>query len=317
MPASDARSTTPARRLDLPGVLVMLVCCAFWGGNAVAVKFATPELPPFAVAGFRFILSLPVLAVVCRWVGQPLFAKREHWRLLFGHALIAVVQIGTFNWGASHSAAGRSSIFINVHPLIVAPLAWSILGEKLGWRCLAGLGSAAVGVALVLSSSFGGHDHYLGGDLVVLASGAIFAVQTIWQKLTFARIAPATLLFHQSIVAIPIFFLYSGIFEGFATYQYTKTVLLALLYQGIAVSGFCFSIWLLLLGRYPAAQLATVAFVTPMFGVGLGRWLRQESLQPSLVVGGLLVGFGIYLTATDRAAHLGPSDVELPGEDAP
>lgn len=308
---------TPARRLDLPGVLIMIVCCAFWGGNAVAVKFATPSLPPFAVAGFRFILSLPVLAVVCRAVGSPLLADRRHWRLLMGHALITVVQIGTFNWGATHSAAGRSSIFINVHPLIVAPLAWSILGEKLGWRCLAGLGFAAVGVALVLSSSFGGRDHYLGGDLVVLASGAIFAVQTIWQKLTFDRIAPATLLFHQSIVAIPIFFLYSGLFEGFPTYHFTTTVFLAVLYQGIAVSGFCFSIWLLLLGRYPAAQLATVAFVTPMFGIALGRWLKAEQLHASLVAGGLLVGFGIYLTATDRAAHLGPGDVELPGEDAP
>ena len=308
---------TPARRLDLPGFLVMIVCCAFWGGNAVAVKFATPDLPPFAVAGFRFILSLPVLAVVCRVVGSSLLITRLHWRLLLGHALISVVQIGTFNWGASHSAAGRSSIFINVHPLIVAPLAWSILGEKLGWRCLAGLGSAAIGVGLVLSSSFGGSNRYLGGDLVVLASGAVFAVQTIWQKLTFARIAPATLLLNQSVVAIPLFFLYSGLFEGFATYHFTTTVVLALLYQGVAVSGFCFSVWLLLLGRYPASQLATVAFVTPLFGVGLGRWLRLEPLQTSLVVGGLLVGFGIYLTATDRAEHLAPGDVELPGEDAP
>ena len=317
MPATDALPVTPARRLDLPGVLIMIICCAFWGGNAVAVKFATPELPPLAVAGFRFVLSLPVLAVVCRWVGQPLLVEARHWKLLLGHALITVAQIGTFNWGASHSAAGRSSIFINVHPLIVAPLAWSILGEKLGWRCLFGLSSAAVGVGLVLSSSFGGSDRYLGGDLVVLGSGAIFAVQTIWQKLTFSRIPPATLLLNQSVVAVPLFFLYSGLFEGFATYEFTTSVVLALVYQGIAVSGFCFSIWLLLLGRYPAAQLATVAFVTPMFGVGLGRWLRHEPLRPSLVIGGLLVGFGIYLTASDRAGHLAPDDVELPGEDAP
>ena len=56
---------TTTRRLDLSGVLVMIVCCAFWGGNAVAVKFATPDLPPFGVAGFRFLLSLPILAAVC------------------------------------------------------------------------------------------------------------------------------------------------------------------------------------------------------------------------------------------------------------
>ncbi len=309
-------TSSPPRRLDLPGVLIMVVCCAFWGGNAVAVKFATPDLPPFGVAAFRFLWSLPILVVVCRLSGQPMWVRREYWALLLGHALITVIQIGTFNLGTSQSAAGRSSIFINIHPLIVAPLACFLLGERMGGRGIFGLGSAAVGVALVLSSSFGGTDNYLGGDLIVLASGVIFAVQTVLQKMTFSRIAPATLLWNQSLLAIPLFFLYSGAFEGFETYHFSPRVVLALIYQGVAVSGFCFSVWLLLLGRYPAAQLATVAFVTPMFGVGFGRWLKNEPLSWSLVMGGLLVGFGIYLTASDRAEHVPIDDVILPGEDA-
>lgn len=309
--------SAPPRRLDLPGVLAMVVCCAFWGGNAVAIKFAAPDLPPLGIAAFRFLLSLPVLAAVCAMVRQPLRVRRGDAGLLFGHALITVAQIGTFNWGTMHSAAGRSSIFINVHPLFVAPLAWLILGEHLGWKTLTGLGAAALGVVLVLSSSFRGGDPYLVGDLVVLASGAIFAVQTIWQKRTFARIPPATLLLNQSILAVPIFLLASGLFEGFGLYHGSRTAALAVVYQGVAVSGFCFSVWLLLLGRYPAAQLATMAFMTPMFGVGFGRWLSGDPLTVSLLGGGALVGLGIYLSASDRAEHVPPDDVTLPGEDAP
>lgn len=316
-PPTKGARMTPTRRLDLPGLLLMVVCCAFWGGNAVAVKFASPDLPPFGIAAFRFILSLPVLAGVCVMVRQPLWIRREHFGLLLGHALITVLQIGTFNWGTSRSNAGPSSIFINVHPLIVAPLAWWLLGEQLGWRSIVGLGSAAVGVVLVLSASFGTADTSLVGSLVVLGSGMIFAVQTIWQKKSFGRIAPATLLFNQSIAAIPLFLLYSGVAEGFDRYKFSPRAIGALAYQGMAVSGFCFSAWMLLLKRYPAAQLATVAFITPMFGVGLGTWLRNEPLTPSLMVGGLLVGFGIYLSSSDRAEHSKPGDVELPGEDAP
>lgn len=304
------------RRLDLAGVLVMIVCCAFWGGNAVAVKFATPDLPPFGVAGFRFILSLPILAAVCWMVKQPLWTRPENRWLLLGHGLITAAQIGTFNWGTSHSTAGPSSIYINVHPLLVAPLAWWVLDEQLGWRCVAGLSAAAVGVGLVLASSFKNGAGDFVGALVVLASGGIFAVQTIFQKLSFSRIPPATLLFNQSIVAIPMFFLYSGLFEGFASYHFTTNAILALIYQGVAVSGFCFSIWMLLLKRYPAAQLATVAFVTPMFGVGFGRWFKAEALSWQLLLGGVLVGIGIFLTSSDRAGHARPDSIELPGEDA-
>ncbi len=124
------------------------------------------------------------------------------------------------------------------------------------------------------------------------------------------------MLLTQSLVAIPFFALYSGLFEGFSTYRFTPRAVAAIAYQGLTVSGFCFSVWLLMLRRYPAAQLAAVAFLTPMFGVAFGRWLKQEPLTTSLILGGVLVGLGIYLTSSDRAEHVGPVDVALPGEDA-
>ncbi len=165
----------------------------------------------------------------------------------------------------------------------------------------------------MLSSSFRAGSGFLGGDVVVLTSGLIFAIQTIAQKKTFPLIPPATLLFNQSVVAIPIFFAYSGLFEGFGTYRATPGSVGGVIFQGVAVSGICFTVWLLLLGKYPAGQLATVAFVTPMFGVAFGRAFQGEPLTLPLVLGGSLVGVGIYLTAGDRPARAEPS---LPGEDA-
>ena len=40
--------------------------------------------------------------------------------------------------------------------------------------------------------------------------------------------------------------------------------------------------------------------MTPLFGVGLGHLTRGEPLTTGLVVGGCLVGLGIYLVASDR-----------------
>ena len=72
-----------------------------------------------------------------------------------------------------------------------------------------------------------------------------------------------------------------------------------------------------LLRRYPAGRLATVAFLTPLFGVGLGNLMRGEALTPALLAGGGLVGLGIFLVASDRTARHAPPDLGLPGEDAP
>lgn len=302
--------------LDARGLAGAVACCAFWGGNAVAVKFAIPDLPPAGCAAIRFGLALPILAVVCWRIGPRPTVPRHLWGLIGLHALMTAAQIGTYNWGTSHSEAGRSSVFINVHPLVVAPLAWLWLGERLGGRGLLGLGAAVGGIALLLWEPLrrGGG---LAGDLVVLGSGLIFAVQTIAQKLTFPKIPPTTLLLNQTALAIPLTLLYSLAFEGFGSYHFTPQATRGVLYQGLVVSGFCFTVWLLLLRRYPAGRLATITFLTPIFGVGLGHLTRGERLSLPLLGGGALVGLGIYLVASDRTAHHLPPDIALPGEDAP
>ena len=281
------------------GILGMVACCALWGGNSTAVKAAIPALPAFGCAGLRFLVSLPLLATICRAAGQPWKVARRDWWLLGVHALFSVAQIGTFNWGTNLSQAGRSSVFINVHPLMVAPLAWAVLGEHLGGRGWLGLGSAAFGVGVLLSGSAGAGGS-TAGDLIVLGSAAIFAVQTIAQKLTFPRIPPATLLLHQTMLAVPIFLGYSLSIEGASAFHFTSAAIEGVLFQGLAVSGIAFSTWMLLLRVYPAGQLATFAFLTPLFGVAFGNLIRDEPLTRPLLIGGGLVGLGIYLAASGR-----------------
>ncbi|RUL85383.1 DMT family transporter [Tautonia sociabilis] len=305
-----------SRPLDFPAVAGVVLCCALWGGNAVAVKFAVPDIPPFGCAALRFLLALPMVALVCRASGQPMWVGRNHFGLIVAHAMISVLQIGTFNWGTSLSLAGRSSVFINVHPLVVAPLSWIVLGERMGPRGIVGLVAASLGVAVLL-----GTDQPTGGsrlgDTIILLSGAIFGAQTIAQKRTFPVIPPATLLFAQYVLAIPMFLAYSAAFEGFETYRFTPGAIWGVLFQGVMVSGVCFSIWMMLLGRYQANRIASFAFLTPLFGVAFGSLFRGEALRWELVAAGALVGTGIFLVARDRVEHREGPALALPGEDAP
>ncbi|HEU5118174.1 MAG TPA: DMT family transporter [Isosphaeraceae bacterium] len=296
----------PKTRLDPAGVLGMVFCCLLWGGNAVAVKFSVPAIPPFGCAGLRFALALPFFAWFCKRSGQPLFPPRSLWWLLVINTAFTLLQIGSFQWGTGLSQAGRASVFINVHPLVVAPLAWLVLGEHMGVRGVLGLLAAAGGVMVLLGRSFeaAGPIHSpseMLGDSIVLLSGITFGVQTIAQKLTFPRIPPLTLLFSQTALAMPVFFGMSAVLEGFSNYHFTVESVGGLLFQGLFASALCFSLWLTLLRVYPAGRLATLAFLAPFFGVGLSVLLKGEPLTLSLAVGGALVGLGIWLVASARA----------------
>jgi O-acetylserine/cysteine efflux transporter len=227
---------------------------------------------------------------------------------------MAALQFGTFNWGTSLSEAGRSSVFINVHSLVVAPLALLILGEHLGTRGWLGLGSAALGVGTILSKQLwlGGG---LMGDLVVIVSAVIFAVQTIAQKLTFPRIPARTLLFSQSVVGLVFSGAWSALFEGASSYHFTPEAVWGVLFQGVVTSGLCFSLWMILLSRYPAGRLATISFLAPFFGITLGSLMRGEPLTWQLAAGGGLVGLGIYLVASGKSAE--PAADPEPADDLP
>jgi len=303
-------SSSSSRSLDAVGIAGAILCCALWGGNAVAVKFAVGDIPPLACAGFRFLIGLPVVGLICLRSRQPLWVAPSLVWLVLVHALFAVAQIGTFNVGTNLSLAGRASVLINIHPLVVAPLAALFLHERLGPRGWIGLISAALGVGLLLGSNYFAQGGVVGpellGDLIVFLSGAIFGVQTIVQKKTFPLIPPITLLFTQSLVAIPIFLGLSVVFEGVSNYHPTRAAFWGLAYQGLAALGICYSLWLWLLRNYPAGRLATIAFLSPLFGLAFSRMFQGEPLTWPLLSAAAAVGLGIYLVASEKLPAANP-----------
>ena len=293
---SRAAATVP---LDAPGLAVATLCCALWGGNGVAVKYAVAagHLPPLGSAGLRFLLGLPVIALACFKLGASLRVDRRLWWLVAVHGLLAAAQIGAFNWGTSRSEAGRSSVFVNVHPFLVAPLAWLLLGETLGPRRISGLIAAAAGVCVLLAKPLFLGGGGLTGDLVVLASGILFAFQTIAQKKTFPLIPPTTLLLLQTAIAGPLTLAISLAVEGPSSFHFTREAIAGLTYQGLGVSGVTFTLWMVLLRRYPAVQLSTITFLVPAFGILIANLTLGEAFTWPLAVGGGLVGLGIYLVS--------------------
>jgi drug/metabolite transporter (DMT)-like permease len=299
-------SFSKSRPLDALAIAGAILCCALWGGNAVAVKAVVGDVPPIGLAGIRFCISIPVIGWIASRTPNKFKIQRKHWWLVPIHGLFLAAQVSTFNWGTSHGQAGRSSVFINVHPLVVTPLSVWILHEHVGWKALTGLASAFSGViVLVAGRLMAGGDPK--ADVIVFCSGCLFGIQSVFQKWCYRKVAPASLLFWQTPIAILICFLGTTVFESEAEWKVSQSAVLAIMYQGLAVSGVCFSVWSLLLGRYEAASLAALGFMTPLFGISLGTWIHAEPVTSSLILGAALIGFGVYLTAIDKRKRKVPA----------
>lgn len=290
--------------LGRPSVAFALLLCLLWGGLAPALKVSLRGLPPFAIAGWRFLIALLSLLVWCR-------TNQINWRVprsmhlqLLGFAGLFVLQIGLLNLGARWTSSNHTVVLLNTNPVFVALLAHLLIpNDRLSWPKLAGLLFAFAGICVTFleAGQLAELSPWL-GDGIVLASGFVLGGVQIYSKFLVRWLNPFQVVIWEMIYGVPLFFLLSAVWEHGETFQLTRAVLFSLLYQGMAVGAFCFAAWTHLLQRFAASQVAVFQFTTPLFGVVLSAWILGDVTSPSLVAGVALVALGIYWVSRAPAA---------------
>jgi len=298
---SSSSSSPGYDPLTAGSVVLAVLTCVLWGGTAVSNQFVMDVMPPLYVGGLRFALASVFMIIWCLGTRTPVGLSRKQWIPVHILGLLLYLQIATFNIGADRSSTSHASILVNSY------IFWVAIWEHLITRTIrldlwqwAGLLLATFGCGWVFLESVPGATVALDiptieGDLILTLSGLILAVKIIYTKECVRQIAPATAIFWHDIVGTALFFLTAPLFETLPGQPFPVSAWVALLFSGFIVSGFCFGANAILLKKHGASQVSVFSFLTPIFGVALGIWLRGDQLSWSLVLGGILVAAGIAL----------------------
>lgn len=290
--------SSPRPRLDAAAILLMVLLCACWGFNQVAIKLANAGISPMLQAGLRSFGSALLLWAWSAHRGVRLFGRDRS--LGFG-ILIGLLFGGEFvllYTGLVFTSASRAVLFLYTAPFAVALGAhFFVPNERL--RPLQGLGLAAafVGTALAFGDAlrFPSHRELL-GDAMAFAAALLWGGTTVLVKASrLARIPPEkTLLYQLGISALLLPALSWAVGEH-GVVAPTPIVLAMLAYQIVVVAFASYLAWFWLIARYPAGRLSSFTFLTPLFGVLAGAVLLDERISAALVAALILVGIGIYL----------------------
>jgi O-acetylserine/cysteine efflux transporter len=279
--------------LPLNHLLLALAVVFVWGTNFVVIRWGLDGLPPFLFATLRFTFSaLPWLLFIPR--------PTAPWRKLaaFG-VLLGVGQFGLlFLAMRSSISPGLASLVVQVQVFFTIGLSLLLMGERVrGFQivglllALSGLGVIALnldaavvtwlGLALVLSAAF----FWAGANLVVKSLGPVNMLHfMVW----------------SSVFAVPPLLAISWFIEGPALMQRavinaTPLVWASVLWQALGNTLFGYGVWNWLLARHPAATVAPLALLVPVFGMGASALSLGESLPgwklgaAALVLSGLAV----------------------------
>ena len=274
---------------------LMVLLCAIWGFQQVAMKFAAAEISPILQAGLRSGLGAVLVYVWARWRGIALFAADRSLRpgllagLLFGLEFVFIFV------GVERTTVSRMVVFLYTAPCFtVLGLHFFVPGERMGWRQGAGVMLAFAGLVLAfVDKAVGGS---LLGDAFGVLAALFWAATTVLIRATkLAQVTATKVLLYQLVVSAAVMFPLSWLIGERGIAVLSAPTLWAMAYQVVIVAFASYLAWFWLLTRYLAGRLLVFSFLTPLFGVWFGMLLMHD--QPSLhffVAAALVVG-GIVL----------------------
>ena len=291
--------------LDPLAISLLLACCLFWGLQQILIKTTVGEVPPLWQAALRFAGATVLLVIWCGWRGVRLFDRDG---TLPAGLLAGALFAGEFTCiylGLRDTAASRLTVFLYTSPFVVALLLPRFVpAERLRPTQWVGLVIAFAAVALAFSEGFNGHStaRQLRGDALALAGGTLWGLTTLVIRSTKMATASAekTLFYQVAVTAVVAPLLSLALGESWSLH-YSGYAWMSIALQ-TAIGAFAsYLAWMWMLRHYPATQLSSFTFLTPLFALLFGIVLLHERLTPDLLVALAAVATGIVLVSRKKA----------------
>ncbi len=274
-------------------LLLALAVTAVWGSNFVVIKFALIHLPPLTLALLRFALAFFPLAL---FIPRPSVS----WRNLAAYGvLIGAGQFGLlFTALRADITPGLASLVVQAQVFFTIGMAMHLTREKLAGYQIAALVLACAGIA-VIGFHTDGSATVLGLTLVLLAAASWAGGNMVARRAGAVNMLGYVVW--SSLFALPPLLLFALVLEGWPAMAEgiaaaDRTTWAAVVWQTAGNTLFGYGAWGWLLARHPAAQVAPLALLVPVFGLSASAIVLGEPLQPwklaafGLVMAGLAIG---------------------------
>lgn len=306
----------PGTRQHAPRTTVIAAFAAvyvIWGSTYLAIRFAVETIPPFLMAGARFLAAGAVLYAYA-WMRGLTRASRAELR---GAAVVGLFLLllgnGAVVWAEQSVPSGITALLVATVPVWMVVVDWLRPGgtrPRMG--VFAGLALGLAGIALLVGpGAFTGHAEFSLGATGVLVLGSVsWAVGSI-----YARHAPrpASAITSNAVqmlaggAALMIVAVIAREPARLAASHVTARSLWSLAYLATFGSLIGFTAYTYLLEVSTPARVATYAYVNPIVAVFLGWALASEPVELRTIAAAavILAGVAIITLAGTSARRRG------------
>jgi drug/metabolite transporter (DMT)-like permease len=258
---------------------LMVLLCAIWGLQQIAIKVAAAGISPILQAALRSVIAAVLVLLWAHWQKIPLFVRDGSLRPGLWAGLFFAIEFVCIFVGLDYTTVSRMIVFLYAAPcLTVLGLHLYVPGERMELRQGAGVLLAFLGLILALADRASGGS-LLGDSLGVLAAIFWAATTVVIRASSLSRVTATKVLLYQLVISAAIMFPLSWLLGETGITVLSAPTFWAMAYQAVIVAFASYLAWFWLLTRYLAGRLLVFSFLTPLFGVLFGMWLMGD--QPS------------------------------------
>ena len=279
------------------GYLLGAIAAATYGLNPL---FALPlygvGLDPDSVLFFRYLFSLPILALMIKLRGRNFELQRKEILPVALMGFLFAISSLTLFQSYNHMAAGIASTLLFVYPIMVALIMAVCFKEKLTWTTALCIVLALSGIALLYRGEDGDTLSLVGVALVMISSlsYAIYIVSV--NRPILKNIATLKLMFYGLAFGMLIFLVRLDFGQSLklvpSDQWYLWGALIALAIFPTVISLGCTTLAIQYIGSTPAAILGALE---PLTAVVIGVLVFGEPLTPRLLCGIVLIVAAVTL----------------------
>lgn len=288
--------STPVGWLPFAALVFGAAC---WGGTWVAARGVHQDVPPATLAFLRWASATVFLLPFC---ARGLWRQRHQVRAEFRRlAIFAFLGVAAFTviifYGLTFTTAINGALINAATPIYVILFGLAGLGERSGWRNVAGAAVAFAGLVVIVTR--GAPEDLMQfrinpGDLMILGALMLWALYNIFLREWPTKLTP--FIFLTAIGLIGMVMMAPAVVIEFATgatLNVTPVAITGVVYLGTFASIGAYGFWNYGVRKVGAAPATLFQYLIPVFAAIFAILLLDEALYLYHVVGGALIVAGI------------------------
>jgi drug/metabolite transporter (DMT)-like permease len=290
--------------------IAMLAIYLIWGSTYLAIRFAVATIPPFLMAGTRFLFPGLLLVAWRRFSGDPAPTRRQWLSTGLIGLMLLLGGNGLVSWAEQRIDSGVAALLIGTAPI------WMVLADALfsskrkpRWQAILGLVIGFGGIIVLVGprSVLDGESYYdpIGIGVILVAAlswslGSVFSRKVDTPRSPLLATGMEMLAGCVGLFAVSLM---RGEWRGFDVGAVSLRSGLGLLYLIVAGSlgGFVAYTWLL--RNAPISLVATYAYVNPLIAILLGNLLAQEKLTVQVLIAAVVIISSVILINTGKTGR--------------